>query len=527
VVLLFAAGMWVGLYLLFNDAYRFHGATALVEFRPMIVQVVFAAFFLSLLILLAFSNGIIAYGSLFRSEETAYLFTSPFSSWQVFAYKLCESLLFSSWAFLFLALPLIVAVGVNERAPWYYYPGAALFFATFAAIPAAAGGSITLLIARFLPRSPRRALTILAVVVAALILACFHFYHFDTRYTSGNWVQQGLGRLSLTQSPLLPSYWAGQGILDLARGRAPDAVFRLLLLLSTALFLAMISVHLARGFYTTAYHRTQDLPRRRRGTTSAGFYRLIDRLLPGMSSELRALLIKDLKTFVRDPVQWSQVLIFFGLLGIYFANIRTLQYRLTEPFWKHFISLLNFIATCLTLSTFTSRFIFPLLSLEGRKFWILGLLPIERRNIFYSKFWFALIGSLVLSEGLMALSDLNLGIERTAMALHAIALLVICSGLSALAVGIGALYPNLRESNPSKIVSGFGGTLNLVLSVSLVALVAALLVAPYHLLRMQQGNLAFLRFLLLPGEMAALVIGAVAVVVPLWLGVRAFERFEA
>ena len=36
--------------------------------------------------------------------------------------------------------------------------------------------------------------------------------------------------------------------------------------------------------------------------------------------------------------------------------------------------------------------------------------------------------------------------------------------LNALATGLGALYPNFRETNPSKIVSGFGGTLTLILS---------------------------------------------------------------
>jgi ABC-2 type transport system permease protein len=36
--------------------------------------------------------------------------------------------------------------------------------------------------------------------------------------------------------------------------------------------------------------------------------------------------------------------------------------------------------------------------------------------------------------------------------------------LTALAMGMGALYPNFREDNPTKIVSGFGGTLCLVLS---------------------------------------------------------------
>jgi ABC-2 type transport system permease protein len=35
---------------------------------------------------------------------------------------------------------------------------------------------------------------------------------------------------------------------------------------------------------------------------------------------------------------------------------------------------------------------------------------------------------------------------------------------SGLAVGLGALFPNFKEDNPSKIVSGFGGTFCLVLS---------------------------------------------------------------
>jgi ABC-2 type transport system permease protein len=36
--------------------------------------------------------------------------------------------------------------------------------------------------------------------------------------------------------------------------------------------------------------------------------------------------------------------------------------------------------------------------------------------------------------------------------------------LNGLAVGLGVLYPNLKEENPGKIVSGFGGTFCLVLS---------------------------------------------------------------
>ncbi len=52
----------------------------------------------------------------------------------------------------------------------------------------------------------------------------------------------------------------------------------------------------------------------------------------------------------------------------------------------------------------------------------------------------------------------------------------LCFGLSGLAVGLGALMPDLREEAPSKIAAGFGGTLNLVLS-ALFILVLVLLTA--------------------------------------------------
>jgi ABC-2 type transport system permease protein len=530
VILFFVIGLWAGLYFVFLDGFHFLGEGPLKDFRDTIVQILFAVFFLSLFIMLTFSNAIIAYGSLFRSEETAFLFARPFFPWQIFAYKVSETLLFSSWAFLFLALPLIVAYGVSERAPWYFYPGAAAFFGVFAAIPAAVGASVTLLIARFLPRSPRKVLLLLLGIVAipvAIWAAGFQTLHvLGGNYAAERWIRDVLGRLSLSTSPLLPSFWAGDGLIHLKQGELGGALFRFLLLLSTALFLAMAGMHLCRWFYQAAYYRAQSQTRKRRGHWAGGFYRLLERALPGMNSELRVLVVKDVKTFVRDPVQWSQVLIFFGLLGIYFANMRNLQYDLYLPYWQNFISVLNLVATSLTLSTFTSRFIFPLLSLEGRKFWILGLLPIERRNLLYSKFWFAFVGSFVISEVLMGLSDLVLREPAAVALLHALAVLIISMGLSALAVGIGALYPNLREDNPSKIVSGFGGTLNLVLSVAFVVLVIVLMVVPYHIGRMRTDT-EFLQRFVLPGLLLGVAVGAVAVIVPLWLGVRAFERLEA
>ena len=47
---------------------------------------------------------------------------------------------------------------------------------------------------------------------------------------------------------------------------------------------------------------------------------------------------------------------------------------------------------------------------------------------------------------------------------------VMAVGLSALAVGLGALMPSFNDDNPARIASGFGGTINAVLSLSYIGL---------------------------------------------------------
>jgi ABC-2 type transport system permease protein len=72
--------------------------------------------------------------------------------------------------------------------------------------------------------------------------------------------------------------------------------------------------------------------------------------------------------------------------------------------------------------------------------------------------------SLALSLGLILLSCRLLGLPWDRTALYGGAITVMAFALNGLATGLGAIYPNLREDNPGKIVSGFGGTFCLVLS---------------------------------------------------------------
>ena len=192
----------------------------------------------------------------------------------------------------------------------------------------------------------------------------------------------------------------------------------------------------------------------------------LDRLLAtlGLRPETRAHVAKDLRLFFRDTTQWAQTALLFGLLAVYVLNLRQFTRRMDVPFWLNAVSYLNLGACALNVATISTRFVFPQFSLEGRRVWFIGLAPTGLPRVLTLKFRIAAGLALLLALPLVILSTrlLHLGWPRTLF--FSSAIIIITLTLNALATGLGALYPNFRETNPSKIVSGFGGTLTLILS---------------------------------------------------------------
>ncbi len=536
----FGVALWAGLYLVFLRGFRF--IEEFQFYRDEILQSLFYLFFFSLTLMLVISNGIIAHTSLFRSKETEFLMSVPLRPQTVYLYKFAESLAFSSWAFLFLATPLMAAFGSFLRASWLFYVLTLLMFALYIVIPAALGALLALGLTAFFPKSKRAILVFLALGAAvtagvfALRLAALR----SVLVLEQSFAVEVFDRFGFCRNPLLPSYWVAKGTMILARGLpaapagptepAADAlsggIFFFGLIAANVLFLLAVAVLVSERLYPRGWNQSQFLRRHRRYRGRDLAEILLAPLLWPLPFRVRVIVEKDVRTFFRDPAQWTQFLIFFGLLALYFVNLRTFRYDGKDIFWKNLIANLNLAATCLTLSTFTSRFLYPQISTEGRRFWVLGMAPMERRTILTGKFAFAMTGSLLLSLVLIGVSNAMLRIPAGIAAVHAFALAGICAGLSGLSIGLGALYPDFRQDNISKIVSGYGGTLNLVLSLFFVVLILALQGVPSSLyFKGQLGERTF--FLWTALALAAIaVVSATACAVPMLLGMRALKRLE-
>lgn len=527
---------WTGLFVLFFEGFQFL-EKYLSTVTNQIVEYLFSLFFLSLLFMLFVSTGIILYAALFRSREASFLLSGPAPTDRVFAHKFIEAMAFSSWGFLLLGSPMMVAYGITSLAPWHFYAIAFAFHVAFVVIPGALGAIAAVLLANLLPRQRKTVLIGLGLAaVAGLVYTAVRVWNVPGDTLSSEWMNALIGRLEFSMNRLLPSRWMSAGVLMAARGEWRDACFYLWVTVAHAGLAYLAAAVVARDLYRSGYGKVLGGRSARRHRGWYGADALFHRLFGFIRPPIRLLILKDLRTFRRDPTQWSQFLIFFGLLAFYFINIRRLGYDVQNAYFRNLLSFLNLSVTALILSTFTSRFIFPMLSLEGRNLWVLGLFPVRRSSIIWGKFAFSTGISLVATEALIVLSGLMLRVGLAMLALHMGLVAVLCVGLSAISVGLGARLPNLREEDPSKIAAGFGGTLNLLVSLAFIALVIGPPAILCHLyfagesldfsLVAEGDPLKAMRPRLTAAGLLSLAVGAVATIVPMRLGIRSFERME-
>ncbi len=530
---------WAGLFVLFSEGFHFlsisigHAAT-----HALTVQAIYNVFFVSLMVMLVLSSGIILYSGLYCSSEAAFLLTTPVRPERIVQHKFQEAVAFSSWGFLLLGTPMLVAYGVQAEAPWFYFVLLLPFMLAFIYIPGGIGAIICVLLVHRLPRLRVQWLAGLGLIGCAVLIytGWSLLTGTENNILTPHWFQEILARLQFSEHRMLPSWWLSSGLLEAARSDPSSidhqpwaqSLLFLSLLVSNALICHLLTTWTAARLYRSSYSElhTQRTPRRRHG--QFWLDDLVLRAMPFLSPPLRYLIVKDLRVFRRDPVQWSQFLIFFGLLTLYFFNIRRFSYDVTYAHWVNMISFLNLAVVGLILSTFTTRFIFPLISLEGRRFWILGLLPVDRDSILWGKFIFAAAGSCIPCTMLILLSDAMLQISWLVIAIHQLICLILCLGLSGIAVGLGATMPDLREQSPSKIAAGFGGTLNLVISAIYIVIVVLLTALPCHfyLAAEDTGAESLCRAILIGGTLTALLIGVLATHIPMRIGLASFRNME-
>src|SRR5215831_7543232 len=329
VILVFLIGYVALSFWLFLKGLRF--VAAFPGLGPVLTERLLYLLFAFLFGLLLLSNLVIGYTNLFRNREATFLLTLP-CSWQtIFRWKFVESTILASWAFLFLIAPLLAAFGMSRGAAWHFYLVTIIMVGLFIVLPGVAGSWIAVCLARYLDR---RGFQILAGLIILLVIIGGAVWWKAQPTTDEilesrvlEMLDQMLVKTRFAQFPFLPSYWLTSSVLEWTEGALRASGFFMLVLLSHVAFFGCISfTRFGILFYDSA-SAAFGRPKLRfqwgfKGPTAISLTESIWNRLLVIPADVRALILKDARTFWRDTAQWGQTIMLFGLLTVYIANLR-------------------------------------------------------------------------------------------------------------------------------------------------------------------------------------------------------------
>jgi len=521
-----------GLFLFYRV---FSYLAGLMDIGYLLINKIISLGFLAIFVMLIISNLVTSISTLYKSEETEYLLTTPANYRQVFTVKFIDNMIFSTWAVLLMGLPVILAYGlVRGFSFWEYLFEFLCVLMPFVIIPACIGVMFSIFM--FLISRLIRPRTLILWAATLLFLGIALYFKFGQSNSLAmnvisDWrvLNQYLSSMGATSFPFLPSYWVSETLRVMASGGGNSLFTYMLALISTAFFAVNLVFAVANKYYYRSWlaslenagEEYRPANQRRREST---FFRL-PQWLP---SDFRAVLSKDLKMFVREPSQWAQFSVLLVLLVIYLVNLKYFPTDLKDSFWKTFIGFTNYAFSGFILATLSVRFVFPNISLEGLSFWVITTSPMSKGRLFWEKFWVAFFIFLLISEVLAFVSNIMLGLRGALMVLTFISVLLMSISLTSLSVGMGAIFPRFEERNPGKIASTMGGMLATVLSLAYVGLMVIIAALPAHRYSLHKidPTIPFPMFEVGIALVMMLILNLTTTIVPLRLGFLAMKRRE-
>jgi ABC-2 type transport system permease protein len=435
--------------------------------------------------LLLFSGILTSLSKLYLSRDLPLVHALPVAGYRLFLARWIDSAADSSWMVTVYALPVLLAYGVVFGGGALYYAAAAASLGLLALAASALSALMVLAGVMLVPASRFRGIVVLIGVVlfVALYIAIrlmrpeqlVNPEVFDS-------VMAYVATLQAPAAPFLPSTWASAAVHAALTGDAARSLINLGLAASFAGALICALAIAADALYFRGYSRTQTAAARLKRAAAAGAG---GRLLAGLPGPARAFAVKEIKSFLRDQTQWTQIFLLAALVVIYIYNFQALpldKSPLQTAYLENLFAFLNMALALFVLTAVAARFAYPAVSMEREAIWFVKSAPVSIRAFLRLKFLFYYLPLLVLTEALVVTTNLLLQVTPFMMALSTATVCMLVPGVVALGVGLGAAFPDFKAENPTQTVTSFGGLMFMTASAALIGLVILLEAGPvYHI----------------------------------------------
>ena len=479
----FLALVYWGIYSMTRQGVRFLDSYPGIDMiADAIAQRSIEALFVILMLGVAFSVLTTAITTLYSSEDLPFLLSLPVDAVHVFYLKVTETYLNAALLPAIFTLPALVGLGVERGAPLSYYPIALAAILALYAIPVAIGSFFALFLMRIAPAGRVKELsTALSVFLAAgLIFGLRALRPEQIMAFSDEEFQQFLAQFASLEVSWLPSNWASQAVWSALSGGVSGATYLLALI---SLLLLWVIARLAAFAYREGWVRSLE----------SGNPKLDPRVLPAALWErgfyrfgrIGSVIVKDIRLLLRDPTQWSQLLVLLALAGVYLVSVSSVSVEgegglsaANIQLFRDVLGTMNLMFLGFLLAGIGVRTAYPIVSLEGEGFWMLRTGPLRSIDIVMTKFWNAVPIMAILGAGLGFAAARLIDVSPILAFVSPIAGLCAAVATTGLGVGLGAAYPRFDATNPAEIPLSPGGLLYMTLSLLYAAAMTVMLALP-------------------------------------------------
>ena len=435
--------------------------------------------FLTFLSFLAFSALVTSLSTFFLSEDLKLLLAAPLSQTKLFYSRYARTLGQASWMVVAFLTPVLLGVGLARCAPASYYLTVPLVLVPFVVIPVAFGCIVTLMLVNVFPAKRARDILMLTGLLFAVAIVMLLRFIRPERLLSVRSLPDITAFFATLQSPitpLLPSFWAGEATFAPLLNRT--GWLYLAALWTTAMALTLIARMAYGALYFEGFSKSQEARKAR--FSRLGFMDAFARRLP-LAPSSRSLFVKDVKIFMRDSTQWSQLLLLVALVAVYLYNFTVLDLDRVPGMGRvirNAYAFVNLAMASFVLSSIAVRFVFPAVSMESTSFWILRTSPVSMSAFLWSKFATGFVPVVFFATFLTIAANQMLGVHPFLKVLTAVAVIFMSMALVGLAAGLGAQYPRFGAENVNQIAGSYGGIVYMVSAVAFICIEIALLAWP-------------------------------------------------
>lgn len=447
--------------------------------------------FLSMLLYMFFvtvniGNLIVSFGTLYRSQEVAFLMSLPISHAKIFLIKFVDNFFYSSSTLTMLGLAMLLGYGSHFELPWYFY-FVVIFFVMlpFMLIAGVLATTSLMVLIKLGARIGFRWL--LGLLIVAYGITVYTYFHLTNPMAMADevlkmWpnVNEYMGYLDPPLVKALPNHWVAEFLYWSIQGDYARALPYLALLLFTMLGLIALAGLIARRFYYESWLAVTEWQALKPTET----YREKGLLRPGESSllspQILVLARRDISLFFREPSQWLHLMLMFLLLVMFLVSVATMSFRFDEPVMQANAFLSVFLFTGFLIASIALRFVFPSISLEGDSFWLLRASPFAPQKLYWYKLLSAVAVVMVLGEalGISSVYMFSRDVELTIIAACVVFFVVLA--LVSANIAAGGYFASFKERNPIRIASSQGASLTFLGSMVYLMIVSATLIVPLN-----------------------------------------------